>query len=79
MRVAILTGASSGMGFAVARRLGQEGYTLIVNSRDPSQAVKRLEAEGWKVIGVPGDLAEASTAEAWWGRRSGWAVWTPSF
>jgi 3-oxoacyl-[acyl-carrier protein] reductase len=64
MRVAILTGASGGMGFAVARRLGQEGYTLIVNSRDPSQAVKRLEAEGWKVVGVPGDLAEAATAEA---------------
>jgi len=62
MRVAILTGASGGMGFAVARRLGQEGYTLIVNSRDPSQAVKRLEAEGWKVVGVPGDLTEAATA-----------------
>ncbi len=64
MRVALLTGASSGMGFAVARRMGEEGYSLILNSRDPSEAVRRLEAEGYKVVGVPGDLAEAATAEA---------------
>ena len=64
MRVALLTGASSGMGYAVAERLAQEGYVLILGSRDPSLAVKRLQALGAKVTGVAGDLAEASTAEA---------------
>ncbi|WP_243095092.1 SDR family oxidoreductase [Thermus thalpophilus] len=62
MRVAVLTGASSGMGFAVARRLGAEGYTLVVNSRDPAQAVRRLEAAGYKAVGVAGDLKEEGTA-----------------
>lgn len=35
MSVAILTGASQGIGFAVARRMAREGYTLIINSRTP--------------------------------------------
>ncbi|WP_448569560.1 SDR family oxidoreductase [Thermus sp.] len=64
MRVAILTGASSGMGFAVAQRMAREGYVLVVGSRDPSLAVKQLQAMGAKVVGVAGDLAEAATAEA---------------
>jgi 3-oxoacyl-[acyl-carrier protein] reductase len=62
MRVAVLTGASGGMGFAVARRLGAEGYALVVNSRDPSLAVRRLEEEGYRAVGVAGDIAEEGTA-----------------
>jgi 3-oxoacyl-[acyl-carrier protein] reductase len=63
MRVALLTGASRGIGFAVAHRLAQEGYVLILNSRNPESAVKRLEARGAKVVGIAGDLCKPSTAE----------------
>ena len=48
-RVAIVTGATSGIGFEVARRLGQDGYTVILNGRDDqagAERIKELAAEG---------------------------------
>ena len=39
-RAAIVTGASSGIGLAIARVLGQEGYGLTVAARRP----EKLEA-----------------------------------
>jgi NADP-dependent 3-hydroxy acid dehydrogenase YdfG len=36
-RAAIVTGASSGIGFAIAEMLGQQGYGLTVNSRRPEK------------------------------------------
>lgn len=62
MKVAVLTGASSGIGFAVARRLAEEGYVLILGSRRPEEAVDKLQAMGATVVGVAGDLAEEQTA-----------------
>ncbi len=59
MSVAILTGASQGIGFAVARRMVQEGYTLIINSRIPERAVALLQSEvpTAQIVAVAGDLA----------------------
>jgi len=37
---------------------------LILGSRNPSVAVKQLQAIGAKVVGVAGDLADVTTAEA---------------
>lgn len=33
-KIAVISGATGGIGAAVAKRLGQEGYTLILNGRD---------------------------------------------
>ena len=33
-KVAIVTGATSGIGFEVVKRLGQDGFTVIVNGID---------------------------------------------
>lgn len=63
-RIAILAGASSGIGYAVARRLAQEGYSLVLGSRSPDKASARLTAEGaTQVIPVAGDISKADTTD----------------
>ena len=42
-RVAIITGATGGIGFAVAERMGQDGFTVILNGIDDEAGAKRVE------------------------------------
>jgi NAD(P)-dependent dehydrogenase (short-subunit alcohol dehydrogenase family) len=60
-RAAIVTGASSGIGLAIARMLGQEGYALTVAARRPEkldEAAKGLSAEGFDLQSIPANLAD---------------------
>lgn len=48
-KVAVITGATGGIGFEVAKRLGQDGFTVILNGIDDAagaQRIKELTAEG---------------------------------
>lgn len=48
-RVALVTGASRGLGFAIARGLAQAGATVLLNGRKPAEldaAAAKLRAEG---------------------------------
>jgi NAD(P)-dependent dehydrogenase (short-subunit alcohol dehydrogenase family) len=60
-RTAIVTGASSGIGLAIARVLGQEGHAVTMAARRPEKldnAVAELAAEGLEVHGVAANVAE---------------------
>jgi NAD(P)-dependent dehydrogenase (short-subunit alcohol dehydrogenase family) len=60
-RAAIVTGGSSGIGFAIARVLGEEGYALTIAARRPDKleaAAQQLGAAGYEVQQVAGDLRE---------------------
>lgn len=58
-RAAIVTGASSGIGLAIARLLGEEGFGLTVAARRPEKleaAASELSGRGYDVQHVAGDM-----------------------
>ena len=58
-RAAIVTGASSGIGLAIARLLGEEGHAITMAARRPEKleaAAAELAGEGLDVQAVAGDL-----------------------
>jgi NAD(P)-dependent dehydrogenase (short-subunit alcohol dehydrogenase family) len=59
-RAAIVTGASSGIGLAIARVLGQEGFAMTVAARRPEKledAAKGLADEGFDVHAVAANVS----------------------
>ncbi len=60
-RAAIVTGASSGIGLAIARVLGEEGHAVTMAARRPEKlegAVAELAGDGLDVHGVPADVSD---------------------
>ena len=57
---ALITGASRGLGLALARRLATEGWTLIIDARG-AEALEAAHAELAKltrVVAIPGDVTD---------------------
>ncbi len=64
-RVAIVTGAATGIGFAIASRLGGEGARVVMVDYDVSlaeQAAADLKDSGVETLPVIGDVGDADTA-----------------
>ncbi|NGO74246.1 SDR family oxidoreductase [Streptomyces sp. YC504] len=61
-RAALVTGATRGIGLAVAHRLGAAGAGVCVTGRDPDgvrRAVDDLDKSGVRAVGCAGDVADA--------------------
>ncbi|MFM2070565.1 MAG: hypothetical protein RLZZ623_828 [Actinomycetota bacterium] len=66
-RVAIVTGAGTGIGAAHARLLGRRGAAVIVNDLDVDAAntvVAEIVAAGGRAVVAPGDIATEAAAAA---------------
>jgi ketoreductase RED2 len=77
-KVVIVTGSSSGIGAAIARRLSGLGAKIVVNSASSAEAGRRVAAELDDAMYVQGDIGDPSTAaalvsaaEQQWGRLDG--------
>lgn len=60
-RAAIVTGASRGIGLALAQALGQEGYGLTVTARKPEsleRTARELRDQGFEVEYLAGNMAD---------------------
>lgn len=57
-KVAVITGGSSGIGLATAKRFAQEGAHVYMTGRDQSRLDEAVKQAGSKVTGVQGDVAK---------------------
>jgi NAD(P)-dependent dehydrogenase (short-subunit alcohol dehydrogenase family) len=64
MSVAIVTGASRGLGEALATGLARNGWSLVVDARDPvaldaaAQRIREVATDGARVVAVAGDITD---------------------
>jgi NAD(P)-dependent dehydrogenase (short-subunit alcohol dehydrogenase family) len=66
-RAAIVTGASRGIGRAIAEMLGEEGYGLTVTSRKPEgleQAAQELRGRGYEIEHLAANMADEDAIRA---------------
>ena len=66
-RAAIVTGASRGIGLAIARALAEDGYALTLTARKPDtleRTAEAIRADGYDVQAVPANMNDESALQA---------------
>ncbi|WP_018219861.1 SDR family oxidoreductase [Salinispora pacifica] len=66
-KIALITGANKGIGYEIARQLGERGHIVLVGSRDENrgkQAVDSLAAQGIRAVPVRLDVTDPASISA---------------
>jgi short-subunit dehydrogenase len=81
-QVMVITGASSGIGLATARKAAARGARVVLNARNAEalgRIAEKIIAEGGRAVAAPGDVGDpqavsavADRAEAEFGRIDSW-------
>ncbi len=58
MSVAIVTGASRGLGLALTRRLATDGWIVVVDARNGEELSEAVASLGGAVVAIPGDVSD---------------------
>jgi len=65
-QVMVVTGASSGLGRAIARLAGERGAKVVVTARNEEaldNCVTEIEQAGSEALAVPGDITDRDVVE----------------
>jgi 3-oxoacyl-[acyl-carrier protein] reductase len=66
-KVAVVTGASKGIGAGIAKSLAAEGAAVVVNyassKEDADRVVSDITAQGGKAVAIQGDVSKASDVQ----------------
>src|SRR3954465_7365446 len=77
-KLALVSGSTAGIGYAIAHTLAKEGASVIVNGRSQGavdEAVQRIRSETQgTVLGFAGDLSQADVANEVVRRHPGIAI-----
>ena len=58
MSVAIVTGASRGLGLALTRQLAGDGWSVVIDARAADDLVDAVSPLGSGVVAIPGDVSD---------------------
>lgn len=66
-KIALITGANKGLGFGIARKLGQQDITVLIGARNEEQgkeAVEKLKFEGIEAHFIELDVSDRDSLES---------------